>query len=350
MLLREFLYVDVDKVSGILAQLEDGIPDTRKETERKEKAAGLRNNLIGDFGGRSSNEFSLEKSLGDTLFQLLEEQLEPLAVLTDISDRVQTADDLKNLHGQLAPGAIIRLTAPARLFHPEQLSHAMVGIGTAATGLIDMQNGLRDAKGKPPTSGQNRNQPGKARPKSGAKQIPSPEYPEDILFGLPSNVTNSLPRDFLIGMIRLVRGVFSEGVHIQFSPAGNNGPIITARLETGRRFLDSTPEVLFSRYGFRPQEWTVVGMVGHLAEPSADPINFDFLDKFNRSSMLQLVGSLLQEAGESGFIDLPTGFGFSVVPLAVYRAIGWTNDGSPEALRAIESPDRAAPTAATPKG
>lgn len=329
MLLREYLYVDVDKVRGILSQLEEGVPETRKEIERKEKAAGLRNNFVGEFGGKTSDEFSLEKSLGDTLFPLLEEQLESLSVLTDISDEVRTEAGLKALHDRLKPGTAVRITAPARLFHPEQLSHAMVGVGTAATGLIDMQNSLRNPGAAVPPSGNNRQQSGKPRPKSRAKPIPNTGTPEDVLFDLPEKISGSIPRDFLIGMIRLIRGVFSEGVHVQFYPIDNSGPIITARLDTGRRFLDSTPEVLFSRYGFRPQEWTVVGTIGQLAESSNGEIDFGFLEKFDRSSMLQLAAELLQVSGDSGFIDLPTGLGFSVVPLAVYRSIGWTSDTAP---------------------
>lgn len=323
MLLREYLYVDADKVRGILSQLEDGVPETSTKTERQEKAAGLRSNLIGEFGGRSGNESSLEKSLGDALFPLLEEQLEALAVLTDVSDHVQTESGLQHLHSQLSPGAVVRITAPARLFHPEQLSDALVGIGTSATGLQDMKNSLAKVPPSLPASGKNRQPPGRSQ-KPKAKPTPNHDYPEDPLFDLPEMISGSIPRDFLIGMIRLVRGAFVEGVHLQLYPVSDCGPIITARLETGRRFLDSTPEVLFSRYGFRPQEWTIVGMIGHFAEPASGAVDFDFLDKFNRSSMLQLAASLLQEAGEAGFIDLPTGLGFSVVPLAVYRPIGST--------------------------
>lgn len=331
MFLREYLYVDVDKVRGILSQLENGVPETSKIIERTEKAAGLKNNFIGEFGGRSSDESSLEKSLGDALFPLLEEQLEALSVLSDISEDIITKAGLATAHERLTPGDVVRITAPARIFHPEQLSQAMAGIGTAATGLIDMQNGLGKSEPTLPTPGNQRKNAVNTRQRAKARPIPDSGYPEDILFDLPDKINGSIPRDFLIGIVRLIRGVFQDGVHLQFNPIDGDDSVITARLETGRRFLDSTPEVLFSRYGFRPQEWTIVGMVGHLAEPKPSAIDTSFLGKFNRSSMLQFAASLLQEAGESGFIDLPTGLGFSVVPLAVYRGIGWTTDSAPEA-------------------
>nr|WP_199255882.1 hypothetical protein [Mycolicibacterium mengxianglii] len=333
----------MDKVRGILSQIQDGVPETSNKIERKEKAAGLKNNLVGEFGGKSSAESSLEKSLGDVLFKILEEELESLSVLSDISEEIRTVEGLKAIRDQIQPGTVIRITAPGRLFHPEQLSHAMLGIATAATGLQDMQHGLVEPDSTLPTSGKNR-QSGKARPKAAAKPIPGNASPEDVLFALPENIPQLGSRDFMIGMVRFVRGMFSDGVHLHFTPADDSGPIITARLETGRRFLDSTPEVLFSRYGFKPQEWTVVGTVGHIGEEgeAADP--FENLGNFSRSSAVKMIGGFLQKAGDFGFIDLPTGLSFSVVPFAVYRAVGGTSHGLPSSL-----PDGTPPAIEPPK-
>lgn len=279
--------------------------------------------MFGGVGRKSVAEESIEKSLGDSLFKLLEDALDSLQVLSDISQELQTNEGFEAVRSQLTPGAVVRVTAPARLFHPGQLSHAMVGIGTAATGMYDLQNSFTTPEPTLPTPGKNRQQSGKGPRKSRAKPLPETGAPEDILFGLPDDIPMVGPRDFLVGMIRFVRGIFSDGVHVHFHPLGDSGPVITTRLETGRRFLDSTPEILFSRYGFRPQEWTVVGTVGHLGELDTDKPDFGFLSDFNRSSIVQLVAALLQQAGNSGLIDLPSGLGFSVVPLAVYRAIGW---------------------------
>jgi hypothetical protein len=324
--LREYLYVDVDKVRGILSQIEEGVPETAKQVERKEKDAEAKNKMIGGFGRRSIDEESIEKSLGDALFKILEDALESLLVLFDISGDIQSEEGLKAVHTQLHPGSVVRITAPARLFHPGQLTHAMVGISTAATGMSDIADALSKPDDTPNKPGQSRQKVAKFRPKSKTKPLPDSGTPEDILFELPEDIPFLGSRDLLVGIVRFVRGVISDGVHMHFHPIGDNGPVITTRLETGRRFLDSTPEVLFSRYGFRPQEWTVVGTIGHLGDPDGDQGDLDFATGFNRSSIIQLVATLLQQAGESGLIDLPTGLGFSVVPLAVYREIGWTDD------------------------
>jgi hypothetical protein len=335
MYLREYLYVDIDKVRGILSQIEEGVPESTTEVGRKEKAASLRNTLVGELGGKSIGEESLEKSLGDALFKILEEELEAQDILRDISEELTTIDGARQIHASLRPGSVVRITAPGRLFHPEQLSHAMVGIATAATGIAQMFPNLNQ-----PTSTQlKQNQPGKGgsqrRAQGGPKGPPRlptqlPGAPEDALLFLPEMIPFfGQSRDFITGMIRFVRGIFSEGVHLQLSPLGEDGPMITARLESGRRFLDSTPEVIFSRYGFKHQEWTIVGTVGHVGElpESQKEINPD--TSFSRAGIVEVISTFLQIAGNSGLIDLPTDLGFSVVPLAVYRAIGWGTDGPP---------------------
>jgi hypothetical protein len=333
MFLREYLYVDIDKVRGILSQIEEGVPDSTTVVGRKEKAASHRNTLVGELGGKSIGEESLEKSLGDALFKILEEELEPQGVLRDISEELTTIEGARRIHASLRPGSVVRITAPGRLFHPEQLSHAMVGIATAATGIAQMYPNLDHSTTTQPQyqpgkgGGPHRGQGGKGPPKL-PTQLPG--APEDTLLFVPEMVPFlGLSRDFMTGMVRFVRGIFSEGIHLQLSPLGEDGPVITARLESGRRFLDSTPEVIFSRYGFKHQEWTLVGTVGHVGELPESKKEINPNTSFTRAGIVEVIGTFLQVAGNSALIDLPTGLGFSVVPLAVYRAIGWGTDGPP---------------------
>ena len=100
--------------------------------------------------------------------------------------------------------------------------------------------------------------------------------------------------------------------------------MISARLEPGRRFLDSSPEILFSRYGLAQQEWTVVGIVGQLGSrimpDEVDDVTNDDGTSVNRGKFVDLVGRFL--GSTAGLVDLPQDPGFSIIPLAVYRGIG----------------------------
>jgi hypothetical protein len=320
MFLREYIYVDSDKVRGIMSQIEDGIPESATTLERKEKGVEAKNNWVGSLGRRSIDEESVEKSMGDSLFKILEEELEAQCILQDISADLAAQPSHEDVDEKIRPGSLVRITAPGTLFHPGQLSHSLVGIATAAHGVSHIVN-AREPESLNVGKQHKGTQGGKGRPaQTGA--------PEDALSIFPDPIpVLNITRDFLSGIIQFVRGTFSDGVHLHLRPQGVDGPIISARLEDGRRFLDSTPEILFSRYGLGEQEWTVVGTVGQLGGIHDDTEFPDITGpdgSMNRAAMVKLVETLLGKAGQIGLIDVPAGRGFSVVPLAVYRAIGRT--------------------------
>jgi len=320
MLLREYIYVDVDKVRGLVSQMSDGIPESAKTIERKEKDAQAKHSWIGGFGQRSIDEESVERSMGDSLFKILEEELESLGLLQDLSSEMSDPEVGPTVAKGLRPGSLVRITAPGTLFHPGQLSDAMVGIVTAAFGLSQV---VSAGEGQDPLN--------LAKPRKGPPQRktndPKIGGPEDALLVFPEEIPlmEGITRSFIAGIIQFVRGSFSDGVHLQLRPQGIHGAIITARLEDGRRFMDSTPEVLFSRYGLGEQEWTVVGTVGQLGE--VHDHNFESVageeGRMNRAAMVKVIETFLGIAGDVGLVDSPAPPGFSVVPLAVYRAVGW---------------------------
>lgn len=202
-----------------------------------------------------------------------------------------------------------------------------MGVATAAHGLVNIGAADEDpVPVLPPKAkqGLTRRNVGQDRAVGG----PFP-FPEDALpLGEVIPVLD-VKRDLFAGLIKIVRGTFGEGLHLQLRPAGTDGPIVSSRLEMGRRFLDSTPEVLFSRYGLVEQVWTVVGVIGQLGRqepPSAETIiNSD--GSVNRAKIVDLIAGLLH--GSAGLVDLPRGDGFSVVPFAVYRGLGSLDDPEP---------------------
>lgn len=143
----------------------------------------------------------------------------------------------------------------------------------------------------------------------------------DIHFG-----DDSVSRELLRGMVQLSRGMFAPGLHLNMSPTGVDSHVVTARLQEGRQFLDGESDVLFARYGAEAQSWTLVGSIGHYGTTSegvADGARLvDEDDNVNRSAFVSFVNSFMSYIGTLGFVDAPSEPGFSVVPLAVYRAIG----------------------------
>lgn len=137
MFLRDYLYVDLDKVSGLASQLYDGVPDrATRVTARQEKLEADIKVIRKDSGSKSGD--AVESTLRDSLFNDLETDLECLGLLTDVSTELANVESWDSVGSLFAPGQLLRITAPGTLFHPAQMSDAIVGLATAASGLAEL--------------------------------------------------------------------------------------------------------------------------------------------------------------------------------------------------------------------
>ncbi|GGL97443.1 DUF6414 family protein [Glutamicibacter protophormiae] len=318
MFLREYIYVDFDKVKGLASQLYDGVPEKATNISARQKQLGVDLKLF-NARTQAGSEDAVERNLGDSLFKDLETDLESLGLLVDKSEALQNLEAWES-DPTIYPGQIIRITAPGTLFHPNQMAEALVGVATAGQGLSEMgirseeeKVNLSKAKGQQQKGGNRNHKP----------PMLEPRFPEDLLPTVETIPMLGIARGELSGIIKILRGVFGEGVHLHLRPAGKTGPAISARLEQGRQFLDSSPEVLFSRYGLHEQDWTLVGMIGQIGATETDSEISDVTDEngnIARARFVDVVSGFMDAT--SGFVDLPQAPGFSVVPLAVYRGIG----------------------------
>lgn len=324
MILREFLYVDADKVRGLLAQLDEGIIEGSSERTHHDKDSGVGFKGLAAHSQNWGNETTLQKSMADALFPTLEQALESLGILTDISQELMDADFWgKGMRTMFPPGSLVRVTAPAALFDARYVAATISAFATSYQGLTNV--GVFSGPTQPAS------RKGQQGPRTPKRQSDSSSEPRQLEDDVPDVVIatgdgDGLSREYLQGIIRVARGVFSPGLHLNMTPTGTLGAIVTARLQEGRQFLDSDPEVLTARYGASEQEWTLVGSIGHYGqEPVADEdapslVNSD--ESVNRAGFAGFVNNFLLKLGSTGFIDLPQEPGFSVVPLAVYRLVG----------------------------
>jgi hypothetical protein len=323
-LLRDFLYVDTDKVRGLLAQLDEGIVEASSEADTHEKSSGLGLKALAEHSQRWGSERTVQKSLGDALFPTLEQALEATGLLVDLSDSLTQGDfwgaEMREHH---PPGTLVRITAPAALFDARYLADTFAQFATSLQGLVDMEilQPLPTPRPKPPgkggQGGQRRKQP---TPIEGIRQL------EDAIPDVDLNFDGSVvSRSLMQGVVRLARGMFTPGLHLHMQPVGAEGFGITARLQEGRQFLDSEPDVLFARYGAGLQEWTVVGSLGHYGATVSEAVDNSGLTRadgtVDRSVFVRFINQFVSFLGTQGFVDVPAEPGFSVVPLAVYRVV-----------------------------
>lgn len=329
MLLREFLYVDTDKVRGLLAQMDEGIVEgsTERDHQQKSTGGGWKGLAVAEHSQNWGSESTVQKSMGDALFPTLEQALESEGILTDLSAEL-TEDEFwgETMQEKFPPGSLVRITAPGALFDARYVGTSLAAFATSWQGLANV--GVFDDASSAPVlpkkgaQGGQRSQNKTVPPSTGPRQIED-DVPDVLIeFG-----DTKLPREYLQGIVRVARGMFSPGIHLNMRPAVSKRAIVTARLQEGRQFLDSDAEVLFSRYGVGVQEWTLVGSVGHYGQEADEEgpsmVNDD--GSVNRADFVGFVNNFMLQLGETGFIDLPQAPGFSIVPLAVYRVIGNTN-------------------------
>lgn len=331
MISRDYLYVDTDKVRGLLAQISGGIDEVRRTTERDGRDGGLGIKNVADFRRLWGTETHVDRSLGDALFPRLEEELEALGLLHDLSEELQDQSFWDtDLRSEYPPGALLRVTARGSLFDARYFAASLASFATAAIGIHEL-SGRNTNNDSPVSLPQARSgKPGRKAPSKKVQGAPSDSSSVAV------NLEDSIP-DFeasgpvsgisaaqLRGMVKTARGVFAPGVHLSLTPTLGDAHVIGVRLQEGRQFLDSDAEVLFARYGTAEQEWTAVGTVGHYAARYEEDLDFGDLmkgNKISRIAFLRAMNKLMSFVGTIGLLDLPRYPGFTLIPLAVYRTM-----------------------------
>ncbi|MEU1360113.1 hypothetical protein ABZ356_09755 [Micromonospora zamorensis] len=323
-MLREFIYVDADKVRSLLAQLDGGVAEELKVTEKDQGnlTGGIRN--VASREKIWGTEESTQRSLADAVFPSLEDSLTAQGYLEDVSDELRDMNEeqFEDFQERFPPGSFVRITGPARLFDARYVARAFGGFTTAAAGVLNLQGSATAQRA--PGKGKSKQRPKQRSASDGAQsdELESliPDYDSSA-----ASFMEGLEADDLRSMVKLARGMFYPGLHLAMSPSEHDdGPTITARLQEGRRFLDSEPDVLFARYGVLEQDWTIVGTIGsYSADANFDVEVPDMAGEkgIKRPKVVEAINDLLMLLGSIGLADHPQHPGFSLVPFGVYRPI-----------------------------
>lgn len=326
--LREYLYVDLEKVKGLASQLYEGLPESSEESRKSGRTAQLGSKAFGLVGGERISDVTDRKIITDSLFPWIERDLEAEGYLNDISTFLSDVESFTAgmIKQKYPPGSLVRITSDARLMDPGYFAKTMAAFSTAVVGFAEIM---------PTSSGENtsRNNPKARNAKPSQRQSNGSGHPEDLIPDIPRNsllgpdVTSS---DFR-AWVKILRGIYPEGLTMTLSPCGTEGPGIPIRLQEGRQHLDADSETLFARYGLGIQEWTVVGTVGYYpgrGEAAVDTTKFALSGDLasteggmNRGMITAFINQFLESMGSYGLVEMPQYPGFSIVPLAVYRLI-----------------------------
>ena len=320
--------MDTDKVRSMLAQVEGGVAEEERNTNREDsKSEGGVKGFVGHSRSWGEERY-VQKSLGDSIFPSLEESLESNGLLSDISEEAADSEYWSSgrMQRDFPPGSIIRVTAPGSLFDARYIASIFSSFATTAVGLGML---VGDGQGNPATPPRAAKK--QQRPVAGGGDSSAPLQLEDgvVDFIFPG-ITDQMNAAQLRSLIKIARSVFLPGLHLNLNPTGDDGFSVGARLQEGRQYLDTDPDILFARYGTGEQEWTLVGSIGHYGSPplSLSEAPAEFIDAngvVNRGRMARMINGFVGTVGGLGFADLPQAPSFSVVPFAVYRTMPIAN-------------------------
>jgi hypothetical protein len=329
--LRDYLYVDVDKVKSIAGQLDSGVPEEARLTARDASRTSMGWRTFFMYSPESSEESYVQRSMLDSLFPELEEILEQ-GWLEDISDDFMESheDPVTTLREIRPEGSISRLTADGYLFDTRYFADLFANFSITVNGFQDFEKAQVELE-KSMAAQAAGAKPKKAPPKKKSEPTPSVESSAALEEAIEEFAPQyGMSPDLLRSMVHAARGAFAPGLQLlmQNGP-GSEGMTVVARLEESGRYLAGDPKIIASRYGFKPQRWTIVGTVGHYSElpeeaamaSAASVIENEESDGFRRARFIQSINNTLRDMANSGLVDLPQYPGMAAIPIAIYRAV-----------------------------
>lgn len=318
--LREFLYVDVDRVRSLLAQLEGGVlEEVRAEGGNTlEAEAQARIFGIGGRGGYSHESRTEEsRSLQDITFAIFEDAADAQGWIFELDDSFSDSANWHSgrVHGRLQPGMLVRITCPLQLLDGGLFRSRVARLDKMADALVE----LNAQPNTSPTGGTNRARQNQAQAKKAAAK--------SLIFG------QGFPIEMLEAIPNFVDAFLGESIAVRVAPCG------LGQLECGfsgsllgrDEYIQRERESLFSRYGAKAATWTSVLQIAAVPsedtsssgspQPAQPPNVASASGSISRAAMEGMAGGLLEVMEQIGVVEGPRWPSVSATPLGVYRNV-----------------------------
>lgn len=305
--IREFFYVDVDRVRSLLAQLQDGVVDAIKSETTHTAEAGAEARVFG-IGGRGGygRETRLEESRSqqDLTFVAFEELCNEEGLISDIgADFASPALwESGQVHASLREGQLVRLTCDVQVLDGGLFGDRVNRFQAMARALVGINGSV----------------PQLANAKQLAKQTSDAV---DAVMGIPATQMNAISE--------FVQAFVGDSVSVRVLPCGSDFlEFAFAGALLGRQeYLQAEREHLFSRYGNGPSKWTAVLQVAAIpsdpstADSAAEVDSLRESGDISRAGMERVASNLLQLMESIGLVEGPRWPSVSVTPLGIYRLV-----------------------------
>lgn len=279
---REYIYVDADRVTSLLAQMYDGLPTEQERKQSRSSRIQANAKILRGERGRDDTQ-SETITLADLHTSMLEEAAYNLGLLRDVSeDPAEKVHRHKSwLRGQvrrlIKPGMLLRVTAPTILVDPHHLIETFRGY----------------------------------------EAIDDDEDPE------------------FEGILKMITAIYGKEITLNIRPTDDPRAAFVGTIPHDHGFKALSRDLLLNRIGADPTEMTALVQIAripteqdktqedHLTEFSdlgqrLARLSSDTLDRQILDGMISKMGALIESAGLSAAPKWPA---ISVIPLALYRNV-----------------------------
>lgn len=325
--LREFLYVDLQRIRSYYAQQNRGIIDSVLSRETGARQADIQAKImgIGASGGGSKEQAREEsRSLQDLSYVIFEELFENANLIKDIGELVEDADSWKNgnVHKSIDEGWIVRYTGLVQVLDPQFVKSRFEQFARLVAGIAGAQIGKApDIAAIPPVR------------KGGSTRGGSPAVKGDAAReALKEELVSKLLETSSIGQIKdiieSVSAFTNDSISVRVLPCGREHPEyhFAGTLLSRSEYIQEEREALFGRYGVYLDNWTVVMQVARIASevpPPKPDFSRPFVDeqsgRIDRTSFEQLVIDLVRDFEQKGLSEGSRYPAISTTILAIYR-------------------------------
>jgi hypothetical protein len=342
--IREYLYVDVQRTRSLLAQLEDGVVEQQVKRTALDDAAELGASLLG-IGGKGAwsahESYEESRSLMDLTAVIFEEAAASQGLIVDI-DPSQVPEEWSDgtVHSILREGEILRATGEILITDPAYIGARFEGLDGFMSDLVEMQVGiardalraLRDAElegHRAQLQSANANQRKQIERKLRALD-------EELEAAARRSVEDELGAkgvDQMRGIMKVLQSYLGSAISVRLLACGLDRPEhgFAGSLLGRDSYLQREREELYSRYGSVLSGWTMLMQVARIpteeATSSARIANSSDWGELaaggsiNRAAFEGVASQLLQMMESIGVAEGPRFPTISVVPLAIYRPI-----------------------------
>ncbi len=306
--LREFFYVDVDRVRSLLAQLQGGVVEAIRAQSTNAFEGGGQASVfgIGAHGGYTREIASEEsRSLQDLTFVAFEQTANEEGLIVELGAEVRdpTAWESGQIHSSLQEGQLVRIDCDIQVLDGGLFGARIKRFELMAEALVEITDAV------PALS----NQKQRAQLLAKAK--------EEIM-GFPSTWT-----DAIAGFVAAFVG---DSISLRVLPCGREHLeyAFSGALLGRKEYIQEERENLFSRYGAVTSRWTAVMQVAAIPQsPNENAALASPTDSLrpsgdiSRAAMERIAGDLLAMMESIGIVEGPRWPSISVTPLGLYRTV-----------------------------